>query len=152
MHALYLPTPAEAQDGKAHSISARYAGTTVDLTYSPQTVTCAAPAPIPPVIPPVVPPPVPPVVGATCPCSLWSDAAAPELVADPDGSAVELSVKFKSDENGLITGIRYYKSEENTGTHVGSLWTSGGRLLARATFTNETTSGWQQVSFATLWQ
>jgi hypothetical protein len=32
---------------------------------------------------------------------------------------------------------------------VGALWSTGGQLLAQATFTNETTSGWQQVNFAT---
>ena len=47
-----------------------------------------------------------------------------------------------------ITGIRFYKGAGNTGTHVGHLWTSTGTLLARATFTNETASGWQQVNFA----
>ena len=39
---------------------------------------------------------------------------------------------------GFITGIRFYKGAGNTGTHVGSLWTRGGTLLARATFTGET--------------
>ena len=50
---------------------------------------------------------------------------------------------------GTITGIRFYKATTNTGTHVGSLWTSTGTLLASATFTSETASGWQQVNFAT---
>jgi hypothetical protein len=45
--------------------------------------------------------------------------------------------------------VRFYKSSANTGTHVGSLWTASGTLLARATFTNETASGWQQVTFST---
>src|SRR5262249_29943251 len=36
----------------------------------------------------------------------------------------------------------------NTGTHVADLWSSSGALLATATFTNETASGWQQVSFS----
>ena len=36
----------------------------------------------------------------------------------------------------------------NTGTHAGHLW-SGGTLLAAATFSGETGSGWQQVNFAT---
>ncbi|WP_037973160.1 DUF4082 domain-containing protein, partial [Streptosporangium amethystogenes] len=45
--------------------------------------------------------------------------------------------------------IRFYKGPQNTGTHVGSLWTSSGQLLASATFTNETASGWQQVNFPT---
>jgi len=37
----------------------------------------------------------------------------------------------------------------NTGTHVGHLWSSTGTLLATATFTGETGSGWQQVTFST---
>ncbi|WP_152970858.1 DUF4082 domain-containing protein, partial [Rhizobium ecuadorense] len=35
----------------------------------------------------------------------------------------------------------------DTGTHVGSLWTASGQVLAQATFINETASGWQTVSF-----
>ena len=31
---------------------------------------------------------------------------------------------------GTLTGIRFYKATTNTGTHVGSLWTSSGTLLA----------------------
>jgi hypothetical protein len=62
---------------------------------------------------------------------------------------VELGVKFKSDVAGTITGIRFYKGTGNTGTHIGNLWTSNGTKLASATFTNETASGWQQVTFAT---
>jgi hypothetical protein len=62
---------------------------------------------------------------------------------------VELGVKFKSDVDGKITGIRFYKDATNTGTHIGSLWTASGTELASATFTNETASGWQQVTFAT---
>ena len=63
--------------------------------------------------------------------------------------AVELGVKFRSDVSGTINGIRFYKASTNTGTHVGNFWSSAGTLLATATFTNETASGWQQVSFAT---
>src|SRR5262249_28117539 len=35
-----------------------------------------------------------------------------------------------------------------TGTHVGNLWSSSGQLLASATFTGGTASGWQQVIFS----
>ena len=63
-------------------------------------------------------------------------------------NAVNLGVKFQSDVAGYITGIRFYKGPSNTGTHVGHLWTASGALLATATFTNETASGWQQVNFA----
>jgi len=62
---------------------------------------------------------------------------------------LELGVKFTSDISGHITGIRFYKGSANTGTHVGNLWTSTGTLLATATFTSETATGWQQVNFST---
>jgi hypothetical protein len=58
-------------------------------------------------------------------------------------------VKFTSDINGTVTGVRFFKGGGNTGTHIGNLWTSSGQLLASATFTGETASGWQQVSFST---
>ena len=58
-------------------------------------------------------------------------------------------MKFTSDLNGVIKGIRFYKSAANTGTHIGNLWTASGTKLASATFTGETASGWQQVNFAT---
>ena len=81
--------------------------------------------------------------------SIWSNTTAPARVdAGPD-KAVELGVKFRSDATGTITGIRFYKANANTGVHVGNLWTSNGALLATATFSNETVSGWQQALFAT---
>ena len=73
----------------------------------------------------------------------------PTNTTTSDGNAVELGVKFESSEAGYITGVRFYKGAGNTGTHVGHLWTSTGSLLATATFTGETASGWQQVNFAT---
>ena len=57
-------------------------------------------------------------------------------------------MKFRTDTSGTISGIRFYKGNTNTGTHVGSLWTRTGTLLAQATFTNETATGWQQVTFS----
>ena len=48
----------------------------------------------------------------------------------------------------MITGIRFYKAAANTGTHIGSLWTRDGQRLAQATFTGESASGWQTVTFA----
>ena len=59
-----------------------------------------------------------------------------------------LGVKFQASTNGTITGIRFYKGSLNTGTHVGDLWSASGTLLATATFTNETASGWQEADFS----
>jgi len=87
------------------------------------------------------------VIAHDCPCSAWSASAAPAQVDSGDGNSLEVGVKFRADFNGFITGIRFYKSPANTGTHVGNLWTSTGTLLGSATFVNETNSGWQQVNF-----
>jgi hypothetical protein len=80
--------------------------------------------------------------------SIWGDSVVPSVSAADDTSAVELGVKFRSYSDGYIKGIRFYKASTNTGTHVGSLWTSGGTRLATATFANETDSGWQYQSLA----
>jgi hypothetical protein len=79
--------------------------------------------------------------------SFWGDTAVPADPSAKDPRAVELGVKFRAAADGYITGIRFYKGKDNTGTHVGRLWTDTGRLLANATFTNETDSGWQTVYF-----
>lgn len=83
-----------------------------------------------------------------CPCTGWGPTAVPANPSVDDPTAAELGVKFRSDLSGYIRGIRFYKGAANTGAHVGSLWTLSGQLLASATFTNETATGWQQVSFA----
>jgi hypothetical protein len=69
------------------------------------------------------------------------------MAADADSKSIEVGVKFRSDVNGSITGIRFYKSSSNIGTHVATLWKSDGTRLAQATFINETASGWQQMNF-----
>jgi hypothetical protein len=88
------------------------------------------------------------VGGKSCPCSIWPNTAVPANPNEPDSSAVELGVKFRTDVAGSITAIRFYKSSQNTGTHVGRLWSASGTLLRSATFSGETASGWQQVTFA----
>jgi len=80
--------------------------------------------------------------------TLWPATAVPGVVDVGPEAPVELGVGFRSDTSGTITGIRFYKADTNTGTHVANLWSSSGVLLASATFTNETASGWQQVNFS----
>ena len=82
-----------------------------------------------------------------CPCSIFGSSV-PTQIDSGDTSAVNLGVAFTVDRPGYITGVRFYKASTNLGTHVGSLWSSTGTLLGQATFTSETSSGWQQVSFS----
>jgi Domain of unknown function (DUF4082)/Putative Ig domain/Bacterial Ig-like domain (group 2) len=91
------------------------------------------------------------VVGTqpTTSLTIWPSTAVPQLADGGLDSAVELGVKFRSDVAGTIKGIRFYKASANTGTHIGNLWSSTGTRLATATFTGESTSGWQQVNFTT---
>jgi hypothetical protein len=83
------------------------------------------------------------------PFSIWNDATLPSVPSASDPSGVELGLRFRSSVDGMITGIRFYKGAANTGTHVGSLWTSNGTSLGSATFSNETASGWQQQALQT---
>ncbi|SIO28385.1 Ig-like domain-containing protein [Singulisphaera sp. GP187] len=91
---------------------------------------------------------VPVTVTASVTSSLWNAAVTPTVASDSDRSAVELGLKFTSDVAGSITGVRFYKGPSNSGTHVAHLWTATGTLLATATFSNESATGWQQVSFS----
>ncbi|GFE68189.1 DUF4347 domain-containing protein [Chroococcus sp. FPU101] len=70
---------------------------------------------------------------------------------DGTGSAgdYELGMEFRTARAGKITAIRYYKAPSETGTHIGRIWSSTGQLLASVTFTNETTSGWQEQALPT---
>ena len=79
--------------------------------------------------------------------TLFAPGAAPTIADWPDGSAVEVGVRFESDVPGSITALRFYKSRENTGRHVGNLWTADGTNVARAVFVGESSTGWQQVDF-----
>ncbi len=85
-------------------------------------------------------------IPATCPCSLWPSGT-PGTASANDSGAYELGVRFTSDENGYVSAVRFYKGAGNTGTHTGTLWSAGGVKLATGSFTNETASGWQTLTF-----
>ncbi len=81
----------------------------------------------------------------SCPCSIWDDSFT--AAQDSDPGSVEVGVKFRSDRPGFVTAVRFYKTTGNSGPHVGHLWTADGTQLAGATFTGESASGWQTVTF-----
>ena len=86
--------------------------------------------------------------GPTCPCSIWQNGTPSGAVDAADTSAVNLGLKFQPSTSGFITGIRFYKEADNTGAHIGSLWSATGQLLASGTFSSETASGWQELDFS----
>jgi len=88
--------------------------------------------------------------------SIFADSVTPAHPINEagDSNAVEVGLKFRSDTDGIITGVRFYKGGiENGGPHVGHLWIpdemspNTGTLLGDVTFTNESARGWQQASF-----
>ena len=120
---------------------------TITLTSSP--TLAFSPTPTTPTLTTTPTPiPSPSATARPCPCSIWSTTTTPGIPAQNDPYPVELGIKFRTDLPGYITGLRFYKGPTNSGPHIGNLWTSTGTLLASATFTNETPSGWQEVSFA----
>jgi hypothetical protein len=87
-------------------------------------------------------------IAATITSTIWPETAVPDVADVGPDSSLELGVRFRADAAGHVAGVRFYKAANNTGPHTASLWSSTGTLLATATFTNETPSGWQQVNFA----
>jgi len=62
---------------------------------------------------------------------------------------VQLGLKFKAAADGTVSGVRFFKEPDNTGTHTGNLWSATGTLLATGTFSGESSQGWQELDFAT---
>ena len=82
----------------------------------------------------------------SCPCSIYTSADVPPIASVADGS-VTIGTMFSVTDAGYISGMKFYKGPGNTGTHVGTLWSASGGVLAQATFQNESTTGWQTVLF-----
>ena len=79
--------------------------------------------------------------------SIWPASTVPGIPSSSDLTAVELGLRFRVDYDGYVMGVRFYKGANNTGNHVGHLWSSDGTLLATAAFVDETATGWQQANF-----
>jgi hypothetical protein len=95
---------------------------------------------------------------SACPCRLFGGAA---TVGDQHLSvqnwrsgtgpwSLELGVKITVTQPARLEAIRFWKDSQETGSHVGSVWTSGGTLLGSTTFSGETAGpSWQEQQLAT---
>ena len=84
------------------------------------------------------------VGGRSCPCSLFGQVT--PAGATVDDNPVEVGVRFRSDQAGTITGLRYYRGAGFTGSFVGHLWRADGTQLAAVPFPAAASAGWQQVA------
>jgi hypothetical protein len=90
------------------------------------------------------------ITDAACPCTIFETTDTPATTNQYNNIAgIEVGVKFRAGINGYISGLRFYKSTNDTGSHTGSLWTLNGTLIGRGIFTNESASGWQELTFNT---
>lgn len=81
--------------------------------------------------------------------SFWPPQTVPTVQAvTTDTKSVTLGLRFTSDVPGKVVGIRFFKGSSNTGSHVGTLWSSTGANLGQVSFVGESGSGWQQANFA----
>jgi hypothetical protein len=88
-----------------------------------------------------------PNIGTAIPVSVFAPTAVPTTPAVASSQPAALGMTFMSSVPGYVTGVRFYKSPENLGAHVGYLWSGTGTMLEGTGFANESASGWQQANF-----
>jgi Domain of unknown function (DUF4082)/Bacterial Ig-like domain len=89
---------------------------------------------------------------SSCPCRLFDSGAAPvdrnldvrNYRSGTGPFSLEMGVKVQVTQPARIEAVRFYKDANETGSHVGRVWSSSGTLLATTTFTGESASGWQE--------
>lgn len=146
-----MATPPQPSTTIVPSVTLSTVVSNAALTIADRATTTTAPTtprpPAPPASPAVPAPPSGPSAPALpSPLTIWAPTSAPQRIS-ADIRPIEVGVRFRSDAEGSILGIRFYKSSANGGPHVASLWRRDGTLLAQVPFVAESESGWQQVLF-----
>jgi hypothetical protein len=89
-----------------------------------------------------------PVLSAVTPPwdqTLFADRAPANAVEETDTRSVEVGVKIRSNVNGTITAIRFYRGTGNSSGYKARLWSSSGTLLGEAFVTDGRIPGWQEA-------
>jgi hypothetical protein len=88
--------------------------------------------------------------GGVFPCSVWGMSGTPQTPNQRNLPSIELGMKFRTDVNGEIQGIRFYKGSSFSGDFTGHLWDTAGNPLATTesiNFTGDTSTGWKELAF-----
>ena len=83
------------------------------------------------------------------PLSIFTNQIPSNQTINDNMGPIEVGTKFMSANDGTVTGIKFYKSSGNIGTHTVQLYNYYGAPLATSVCGNETDSGWQTVIFPT---
>ena len=59
---------------------------------------------------------------------------------------MEVGLRFRTDRDGYLTGLYFWRNPANTGPQVAHLWSADGDLRAEATLTGSTAS-YPQITF-----
>jgi hypothetical protein len=93
---------------------------------------------------------------SSCPCRLFPGAVQRDYTglstANGRGAGawtMEMGVKITVTQPAQLEAVRYFRDAAETGTHVGRVWSSSGTLLASASYTGETATGWQEATLST---
>ncbi|GAB3814725.1 DUF4082 domain-containing protein [Micromonospora zhanjiangensis] len=78
--------------------------------------------------------------------SFFTNTDVSNVPTDPEVAPIEVGLRFTTSTAGSLTAVRFLKVTNDPGPHQVSVWSSGGTQLATAPSTNETSSGWQQVT------
>jgi hypothetical protein len=81
------------------------------------------------------------------PVSIFTNQIPSNKTVNDSMGAIEVGVKFMSSMDGTVTGVKFYKTAGNVGTHTAQLYNWYGAPLATQVSSNETDSGWQTVIF-----
>lgn len=87
----------------------------------------------------------PAIAAGTRTTGIFSDSLTPKIAADPDRVAVELGVKFSPRTSGTVTALQYYQGSKAKNVTTATLWSSDGRVLARAKFDSSRREGWRTI-------
>lgn len=81
---------------------------------------------------------------------LFSTSVTPTVKAVQSKKTAEIGVRITATSDGTISALQIYRSKRQRNKQlVGSLWTSSGDRIARATFASSSRVGWQNAKLKT---